>query len=349
MRQPSFWYRPPGLICQLLTPLGALYAAATRWHLNLGAHECAVIPVICIGNINVGGSGKTPTALALAERLLSVGHCPHFVTRGYRGSETGPLQVDIKRHKSDEVGDEPLLLAATAPTWVARDRAAGVSSAASSGANIAILDDGFQNAALRYNLSIIAVDARRGFGNGHVMPAGPLREKVRVGLSRADVLLLIGDSDDRRRFLECWRREIAIPIVFGVAKPLKLGLDWSGMRVVAFAGIAHPNKFFNMLRAEGAELVRQVALSDHARLSELFLQRLAFDAKSKNATLVTTEKDAVRLPKKWREQIVSLPIRLHVEDWHEIDLRLRSILTTEAKNGAIQDPRASSNKFARSL
>ena len=187
MRAPVFWYRPPGLASAVLAPLGALYAAGTARRLRNGPRERVGVPVICVGNINVGGTGKTPTAIALAQRLRDRGRAVHIVTRGHGGALDGPVLVEERKHRASETGDEALLLAAFAQTWVARDRLAGARAAVDAGADVILLDDGFQNPALAHDLSIVVVDAHRGFGNGRVLPAGPLREPVgaRSGTGRS--------------------------------------------------------------------------------------------------------------------------------------------------------------------
>ena len=309
MNPPRFWSNPtdaPGLMAWVLSPLSALYARATARRLSSGPREKLSVPVICVGNINAGGTGKTPSVIAIVERLRALYHTPHIVSRGYGGSETGPVQVDPAKHKADQVGDEPLLLSAFADVWVARDRSAGAKAAVDAGATVIVLDDGFQNPALTYDLSIVVVDAEVGFGNGLCLPAGPLREPAATGLARADMVLAIGEGqvdvpDDP-------------PIVSAMLEPLKTGMDWAGSRLLAFAGIGRPEKFFETLRKLGADVVRAEPLADHQSLSPALLSRLEADARAEQAQLVTTEKDAVRLPQAFRSKVITLPVRLSFDD-----------------------------------
>ncbi len=324
MRPPAFWGgapSAPGLVAHLLGPLAWIWAAVTRRRMARPGVRVGV-PVICVGNLTVGGAGKTPTVAALLGMLAARGVAAHVVSRGHGGSLAGPLRVDAARHTARDVGDEPLLLAALAPVWIGRDRVAAARAAAAAGARALVLDDGFQNPGLAKDLSIVVIDAGYGFGNGRVMPAGPLREPVAAGLARADLVLALGDP---ARLRADWPDLARVEVIEAALRPLATGMDWAGLRAFAFAGIGRPEKFFATLRGLGAEVVATHAFADHAVYDPRMLARLAHDARAAGAQLVTTEKDAVRLPLGFRARVLVVPVRLEIADPAPLEAKLAEI------------------------
>ena len=311
MRAPEFWRgdggKLAGLAGGLLAPLGTAWDAAGRLRRAVARPYRAAVPVICVGNLVAGGAGKTPVVLSLA-LLLMPDHAVQIVTRGHDGRLGGPVRVDPARHDAGAVGDEALLLAAQAPCWVARDRAAGVCEAAADGATVILLDDGFQNPSVAKDLSLVVVDADYGFGNGKVIPAGPLREAVAAGLARADAIVLVGDGAMPPAVRECGR-----PVLRATLEPAG-GERFAGKRVVAFAGIGRPEKFFALLRRLGAEIVAAHPFADHHPFAEAEIARLRREAERAGARLVTTAKDWVRLPPSWRAGIDVLEVAIAWRD-----------------------------------
>jgi tetraacyldisaccharide 4'-kinase len=316
-RAPEFWARP-GLVSDLLAPLGWAYGAAGAARRAMTKAIRVSVPTVCVGNLTAGGAGKTPVVLSLADLLRGRGRKPHILSRGYGGSLTGPLQVDPARHGASEVGDEPLLLAAAAPCWIGADRIASAHAAIAAGADILLLDDGFQNPALAYNVALIVIDGGYGLGNGRVMPAGPLREPVAPALQRASAVVLIGTAE---QMPELGR----LPLLNAQFAPIEAHA-LKGQRVIAFAGIGRPAKFFATLRALGADIVWKREFPDHHPFSESDLVTLDALAQAKNAMLVTTEKDWVRLSPRWREKIPALKVALRWDDAAALERALAPVL-----------------------
>lgn len=327
MKTPSFWFTQPDRPhwrARLLAPLGWLYGLGTARRVR-GTGYKANVPVICIGNINAGGTGKTPTTIALAQLLMARGKSVHIVSRGHRGSIDGPTMVKEREHSAAQVGDEPMLMAAFTTVWVGKDRVASVQAAEAAGADVILMDDGFQNPSIEKDLSIVVVDAVKGFGNARCIPAGPLREPVEAGLSRADLLLSIGPGGAQKRFRQEWSHVLNLPHVTAHLEPLQMGMDFAGMDVLAFAGIGHPDKFFATVRGLGANLLRAEALADHQPLNEALMKRLELEAAALGAQLITTEKDAVRLPQSFRRKVLTVPVRLELHDQTALDQALSRI------------------------
>jgi tetraacyldisaccharide 4'-kinase len=269
---------------------------------------------ICIGNLNVGGTGKTPTTIALAQHFLKKGLQVHIVSRGYKGKFQGTFLVDPQKHKSDEVGDEPLLMSEFTSVWVSNKRKNGIAAAENAGAQIVLLDDGFQDSSFHKDFSLIVVDGEKGFGNKKCMPAGPLRENIVQGFKRADALVIVG-----HRIYKFDTFPTHLKIIHSTLKPIETGMNWKEGKYLAFAGIADPSKFFKTLRSLGANLIDCVALSDHQNLDGQVLKRLERKANSAHAQLVTTEKDAVRLSNTFRKKVLSLPVRIEFDDKNELE------------------------------
>ena len=323
IKSPNFWYQKRGLLSYALWPLGVLYGVATAFRLKkLKGTLRAKCPVICVGNINVGGTGKTPTTIALVERLQARGHTIVVISRGYRGSETGPVLVNPMQHTAKQVGDEPLLISAFCAVVVARDRRAALKLAEEQVPDVILMDDGFQSPLIHKDLSIVVVNAALGFGNGFCIPAGPLREPVNGGLQRSDIFLSIGPEDSQKIFQSQLTKTFDETHVTGEIKPLHTGMHWEGLDVFAFAGIAHPLNFLTTLKRLGANIRGHEALSDHEPLSPALMKRLASKAAKMNAQMVCTEKDAARLPMEYRKQVLALPVRLEISDWSKIDIFL---------------------------
>lgn len=326
---PRWWYvrerAPMPMTRALLTPLSWIWAAATARRIAGAVPQDPGAPVICVGNLTMGGVGKTPVVREILRRLTAMGLAAHGLSRGYGGAERGPLQVDPIRDGPAEVGDEPLMLARDYPVWVARDRAAGARAAAAAGAQAIVIDDGHQNPALRKALSLVVVDGetRNGewpFGDGAVFPAGPMREPLSAGLRRADAAVVLLPNDLAAADPDLLRTLGAVPVLVARLSPEQAP---PAGRLVGFAGIGKPWKFERALKAAGAELADFAPFADHQAYDAATLQRLAERAAQFDARLVTTEKDWVRLPPDWRGRVTAWPVRAAFEDEAALDALLR--------------------------
>jgi tetraacyldisaccharide 4'-kinase len=325
MRPPEFWRADvqgrdaAHALRALLTPVSWVYAWAAANRIRTALPRHAPVPVVCIGNLTVGGAGKTPVTRALRAKL---GAHAHTLSRGYGGRIAGPLRVTPDMSAS-EVGDEPLLHAADGPAWIARDRVAGALAAAQAGAQAILMDDGFQNPSLAKDVSLVVVDPAFGIGNGQVFPAGPLRERLSDGLGRADAIVLMHNPPEHAD-LEApqWLFDFERPILHAALAPTQSA---PAGKLIAFAGLARPEKFFDTLDAIGADVDEAVPYGDHHAFSEDDLSFLTQLAQERGARLITTEKDAARLTPEWRQRVAVLPVTARFEDDAALDALLTPI------------------------
>jgi len=323
MRAPEFWNHREGrdaapMIRTLFSPISWVYGWAAARRIKTTQSYDVGLPVICVGNATMGGTGKTPVAIYLLKSFRRLGINVVGLTRGYGGQEKGPMPVQ-KNHTAEDVGDEPLLLARHAPVWVSAGRDDGARAARSYGAKAIVMDDGHQNPQLEKSLSLLVVDAEIGFGNGCVFPAGPLREKLKPSLKRADAVILMKPSSDYEiddHLTEQLKGQIVIPAYLAPASPPPKG------KLYAFAGIGRPNKFFDSLRRHGGDIVEEVPYADHYKYKDEDIENLFLLASEYEASLITTEKDHIRLPKGYRKGVHSWPVSVVFED----ELTLRRLL-----------------------
>ncbi len=342
MTPPDFWYpddrHGAGITPLALAPLGWIYDWGGRLKRCFTAPARASLPVLCVGNITAGGTGKTPVAIAIADRLKARGQRPAFLTRGYGGNLSGPAVIDPSTHDATQAGDEPLLLARTAPVIVSADRPAGARLAAASGASIIIMDDGFQNPSLAKDVSVLVLDGHRLTGNGLVIPAGPLREPLSQGLARADAVIVMGQTDENRLapLLTGFRK----PVLRARLSPCATALhSLQDRRYLAFAGIGQPEKFFETARTAGLHLAQTRSFPDHHAFSQTDLQDLLKEAQRMDAALLTTEKDAMRLPPEIREHVRTLPVTALFDTESALD----SLLTDLINHGQAEETAAENN------
>ena len=322
MREPRFWWRETGTAATLLAPLGAAYGAVAAWRMGWAGRR-ANIPVLCVGNLTLGGAGKTPTAITVGRLLTQAGLHPFFLSRGYGGQLAGPVLVNPAVHGAADVGDEPLLLARVAPTMVARDRLAGALAAQAAGANVIVMDDGFQNPSLVKHCAILVVDSHRGIGNGHVFPAGPLRAPLDAQLARADAMVVIGDGRAAAGLIASATGR-HIPVFPANLEPNADDIAAIGRRpVLGFAGIGDPDKFFGTVTQAGIALAARQPFPDHYRFTGEEAAALIMRAEHDALALLTTEKDRARMVGEpllaaLAEKTHVLPVTLVVDEADEL-------------------------------
>jgi tetraacyldisaccharide 4'-kinase len=308
MKAPTFWYKQPGLTANLLAPLSLLWRLGGTVRRVMASPYRGQKPIICIGNIVAGGAGKTPAALAIAHALQQNGQVPVFVTLGYGGRLSGPLQVDPGLHTARDVGDEALLLACTAPVFIGRDRVAAIRQAEKHGSHI-ILDDGLQNPNVRPDIAFLVIDGGTALGNGYLIPAGPLRETLKEAMKRITAIILIGENIEQKL-----AGRARCPILRASWQP-NLPDDFPRtQKFFAFAGIANPAKFYATCKTAGLTLTGTEDFPDHHFFTGREIARLRKKAKEQNARLLTTEKDWVRLPDDIRTQVTAFPVKLTFEE-----------------------------------
>lgn len=318
MRDPAFWWREPGLAARLLAPVATLYGAIAGRRMRRPG-TTVTVPVVCIGNLTLGGAGKTPTAIAVARLLQDDGRRPVFLTRGYGGRLVGPALVATGSSAAD-AGDEPLLLARAAPTIVARDRPAGAAAAIEAEADVIVMDDGLQNPALDKTAALVVVDGRRGIGNARVFPAGPLRAPLATQLDRTHAVLVIGEPSGPAKPVLTAAQARGLPVFAGRLVPDPAALaGLRGKPLLAYAGIGDPEKFFTTLAAHRLAVEETVAFPDHHRFTGTDVARLLGAARKRSLTLVTTEKDCCRMQGEPRlERLaaasLTLPVTLALDD-----------------------------------
>ena len=330
---PRWWYRRDGgragmpVIRALLTPVSWIWAAVTARRIARARLFDPGVPVICVGNLTVGGTGKTPVVRAVAQRLAARGLEAHLLSRGYGGELSGPVRVDPTRHTSAQVGDEPLMLARDFPVWVAHDRAAGAAAAVAAGAQVIVMDDGHQNPSLAKALSLVVVDGetRDGewpFGDGRVFPAGPMREPLKAGLARADGVVILMAADLPQADEELIAQVLGPPLLTAHLRP---AADLPAGPQVGFAGVGKPWKVERALRAAGCALTDFAPFPDHVAYEAATLQALAARAAQFDAGLITTEKDWVRLPAEWQARVTPWPVTAVFDDGTALDALLARI------------------------
>ena len=327
-RAPKFWNDNQNILCKCLNPIAKLYSMISTIRRNAVTPEQVSIPVVCIGNVVIGGAGKTPTVSLVCEMLKEQGYNPHILTASYGGYLNNVVQVDSSLHSYLQVGDEPLLLTQVAPTWIGKNRVNASKAAVLAGADILIMDDGFQNNSLVKNYKILVIDSGQQFGNGCLFPAGPLIEPIDIGIKASDVVLIIGNrNEDLEIKIKSIKNDISICRATMEAVDQ---VEVENNRVVGFCGLGYPLKFKKTLIQCGYNLIDFISFSDHHPYTITEIQKLIKKAKDVEATLVTTMKDYIKIPEVFRSSITVIKIKLQPENSDFKDLLLKNINQTKS-------------------
>lgn len=312
MKQPDFWFTSINWKSCLLSPLGWIYEKIVALRLKIKKPYYSKIPVICVGNICVGGTGKTPICLALADYLKKQGKNVFFLNHGYK-SKLQNVIIDLKRHSAKDLSDEAMIFAQKLPTVIDHNRARGAQTAEQAGADVIIMDDGFQNPTIYKQLSLIVFDGVRGMGNGFCMPAGPLRESLKQGLKRANAAVIVGEDKTNlsKKIKQLFPK---MPVLHGHVEPTQ---NLKGIKGIAFAGIGHPEKFFNMLEEQGVIITEKVAFADHYTYTRSDIEKLI----ERGQPLLTTLKDAVKIDEDLRQNLTIVDIEFKLDnptEWEKV-------------------------------
>ncbi|PPR79100.1 MAG: Tetraacyldisaccharide 4'-kinase [Alphaproteobacteria bacterium MarineAlpha2_Bin1] len=320
LNKPKFWSKP-SFLSSLLLPLSHIYLLLYICRKFFFKKRKVNIPIICVGNITMGGAGKTPIAISLAKFLISKGLNPHFLTRGYKGKLKGPVLVS-KEHSSRDVGDEPILLSEIAPTWVSQNKQDGAILALENNADLIIMDDGLQNDSLYKDLSILVIDGGFGFGNKKLIPAGPLRETPRRASKKIDFIIFVNDPERNVKLdLSSFKCPILESDIETILDDIDLNKNFSG-----FCGIGRPEKFFSSLKKSGIKLKFSRSFPDHHQYSEDEIMKIIEDANIEKSEVLTTKKDWVRLPENAKLMISYLDCRIKFHDLAKLQKNLNKIL-----------------------
>jgi len=328
LKAPKFWYlKRDSLLSNTLYPFSLLFRLGTKIKNLISIERKTKLPIICIGNIVIGGAGKTPVALKIGSMLKKAGYNPHFVSKGYGGIEKNNTLVK-DWHSPKSVGDEPLLLSEIAPTWIGLDRNKSFKLANDHGADCIVMDDGFQNPTLQKDFSIVVINGEQGFGNKRVIPSGPLRESIKRGLSRTHLVIVIGSTSEKIKKTI----PIEIPIIEAKFEINKENKIFKGQNITAFAGIAYPEKFFQSLEEQGAKIVKKMSYPDHYIYNENDLLSLAEMANKTKSILVSTRKDYIRIPKSYRSLINTLEGEIIFNDEDSLVKMLSKVIEKKILN-----------------